>query len=492
MLLCILCLTHILLYLLSKIFGDVHDYLNELNTPQREAVAYLDGASLVIAGAGSGKTRVLTYKITHLLMNGYQPQEILSLTFTNKAAKEMKERIGKIVGFQMTRYLWMGTFHSIFSRILRLEHEAIGFPSSFTIYDSSDSKSLIKTIIKDLKLDDKAYRVGLVQSRISLAKNNLMTPQAYAGDSYAIQRDLESKVPRIKDIYQIYVNRCKRAGAMDFDDLLLYTNVLFRDHPHILDKYRKQFKYVLVDEYQDTNLAQYLIVKKLAEVHQNICVVGDDAQSIYSFRGAKVDNILRFPSDFKNTRTFKLEQNYRSTQNIVKAANSLIDKNKGQFKKNTFSDNSHGEKIKVLSAYSDIEEGFQVVNAISDLHLTEHHEYQDFAILYRTNAQSRIFEEAFRKRGVPYKIYGGLSFYDRKEIKDLLSYFRLVLNPADDEAFKRIINVPGRKLGKVTTDKVAAASLHFNVPLFKVAMAPLQSNLNVNAPTAKRLTDFAI
>ncbi|MFB6318760.1 ATP-dependent helicase [Saccharicrinis sp. FJH54] len=466
------------------------DFLNELNSAQKDAVVNTDGPSLVLAGAGSGKTRVLTYRIANLLDKGIHPGSVLALTFTNKAAREMKDRIARIAGYQVARYLWMGTFHSVFSRILRKESELLGFPATFTIYDTADSKSLIKTIIKELKLDDKVYKPGYVQSRISLAKNNLITPASYESNAQLVQTDGMNKMPQISLIYKIYANRCKRAGAMDFDDLLLFTNILFRDHPEALAKYQDQFRYVLVDEYQDTNMAQYLIIKKLSEKHRNICVVGDDAQSIYSFRGAKVDNILRFPKDFPGCKVYKLEQNYRSTQTIVLAANSLIDKNKEQYKKNIFSENDAGSKINFINAYSDVEEGVLVVNRLNELRLRDHFDYQDFAILYRTNAQSRVFEEALRKRNVPYKIYGGLSFYQRKEIKDLLAYFRLIINPADDEALKRVINFPARGIGKTTLDKLTDLVALNQEPMLKVCLDPLRYNLNVNSGTANKLIRF--
>jgi DNA helicase II / ATP-dependent DNA helicase PcrA len=468
----------------------VQDILSQLNEAQYEAVVNINGPSLVLAGAGSGKTRVLTYRIAHLLNNNVKPSSILALTFTNKAAAEMKGRIAILSGQGLTRYLWMGTFHAIFSRILRAESDKLGFPSSFTIYDSSDSKSLIKTIIKDLKLDDKVYKPGYVQSRMSLAKNNLITPKAYAANAQLTEHDGFNAMPRLSEIYAIYFDRCKKAGAMDFDDLLLYTNILFRDFPEVLQKYRQFFRYILVDEYQDTNMAQYLIVKKLAEEHRNICVVGDDAQSIYSFRGAKVDNILKFPNDFQGCKVFKLEQNYRSTQTIVEAANSLINKNVEQFKKNTFSQKQVGNKIGVISAFSDFEEGVLVVNKMSELLMRDHFEYSDFAILYRTNAQSRIFEESLRKRNIPYKIYGGLSFYQRKEIKDVLAYLRILINPADDEAFKRIINYPARGLGKTTIDKLTDTAALHQVPSLSVTANPLAFNLQVNAGTANKLVQF--
>lgn len=430
------------------------DYLEGLNPAQREAVIKTEGPALVVAGAGSGKTRVLTYRIAHLLKQGARPSTILALTFTNKAAREMKDRISAVVGENTARYLWMGTFHSIFARILRTEHEALNFPSNFTIYDAADSKSLVKTIIKDLQLDDKIYKPGVVSSRISMAKNNLITPDTYASNAEISLFDKSIRMPRISEIYHEYVKRCFLSGSMDFDDLLLKTNILFRDNPPILENYQKRFDYILVDEYQDTNFAQYLIIKKLAAIHNNLCVVGDDAQSIYSFRGARIENILNFQHDYPKHRIFKLEQNYRSTKNIVDAANSIIARNHRQIPKKVFSDNEEGSLLKVLQALTDNEEGFLVANEISESMLRDHYRNEDFAILYRTNAQSRIFEESLRKRNIPYKIYGGLSFYQRKEIKDLLGYFRMVVNPADNEALKRIINYPARGIGDTTLEKL--------------------------------------
>ena len=465
-------------------------FLQELNENQRNAVTYIDGASLVIAGAGSGKTRVLTYKIAYLLKMGIVPGSILSLTFTNKAAREMKERIGTMVGANTARYLWMGTFHSIFSRILRSEAEHIGYTKNFTIYDSADSKSLIKSIVKELKLDDKVYKHGFVQSKISFAKNNLITPDAYLANTEMLKSDTNARVPMIKDIFKIYCNRCKQADAMDFDDLLLQTNVLFRNHPDILQKYQQIFQYVLVDEYQDTNFAQYLIVKKLAEQHERICVVGDDAQSIYSFRGANIDNILQFKNSYKNANVFKLEQNYRSTQTIVKAANSLIDKNTAQIKKNVFSEKESGESIKVLSVFTDYEEGFVVANNIYDLGHSDKYRFEDIAVLYRTNAQSRVMEEALRKQSIPYRIYGGLSFYQRKEIKDVIAYCRLICNPNDEEALKRIINYPARGIGDTTVNKVLECAQLHAVSAWEVLSDMLKYNLPVNAGTANKLAQF--
>ena len=468
----------------------MEEYLNKLNESQREAVEYNEGPSLVIAGAGSGKTRVLTYKIAYLVHLGLAPQSILALTFTNKAAREMKERIAAITGDQTARRLWMGTFHSIFSRILRYEAEHIGYPSNFTIYDTTDSKSLLKAIIKEMQLDDKVYRLGMVQSRISNAKNALVTWKAYEQSKELMQHDIDSKVPLLREIYKRYQNRCQQAGAMDFDDLLLQTNILFRDHPQVLEKYRSFFQFVLVDEYQDTNFAQHLIVQRLCEQHRGICVVGADAQSIYSFRGANIDNILQFKNQYPGCRIFKLERNYRSTQNIVNAANSLIHKNKEQIHKNVYSEKEEGSKVRISASYSDYEEGYAVASAINELRLRKDYDYADFAILYRTNAQSRILEEALRKRGIPYKIYGGLSFYQRKEIKDIISYLRLIVNPHDEEAFKRVINYPSRGIGDTTVGKVISAATDNNVSLWTVLNAPIDYDLPINSGTAKKLTDF--
>ncbi|OJV86088.1 MAG: ATP-dependent DNA helicase [Bacteroidia bacterium 44-10] len=464
--------------------------LSQLNEAQRAAVAFCDGPSLVIAGAGSGKTRVLTYKIAYLLEQGLPPYYILALTFTNKAAREMKSRIADIVGEKRARRLWMGTFHSIFARILRNEAEAAGFQSNFTIFDSSDSNNLIRLIIKEMQLDDKQYRPGAVHGQISRAKNSLITPAMYAANAEIIQYDRMAKRPQLFEIYQRYQSRLRAANSMDFDDLLMYTNILFRDHKDILEKYRNQFQYILVDEYQDTNFAQHLIVKQLADAHHRVCVVGDDAQSIYSFRGANIDNILKFKSNFPNTQIFKLEQNYRSTQNIVNAANSLIKKNSEQIFKNVFSENEEGEKIEIRSAFSDFEEGLIVSNKIARMRIEKHADYSDFAILYRTNAQSRVFEEALRKNNIPYKIYGGLSFYQRKEIKDIISYFRLIVNPNDEDAFRRIINYPTRGIGDVTVGKITSIAQLHSVSLWKVITNPLGYNLAVNTGTAKKLESF--
>ena len=465
-------------------------YLDELNESQRAAVLYNDGPSLVIAGAGSGKTRVLTYKIAYLMDNGYEPWSILALTFTNKAAREMKERIARQVGQDRARYLWMGTFHSIFSRILRTEAEAIGFTSSFTIYDASDSKSLINSIVKEMKLDNKVYKPGLIQSRISNAKNHLILPDAYAASGEFFQADSEAKIPMMRDIYRYYWERCKQSNAMDFDDLLVYTYMLFKRFPEICEKYAERFRYILVDEYQDTNYAQHSIVLQLTSKNQHVCVVGDDAQSIYSFRGANIDNILKFTKIYRDARLFKLEQNYRSTQSIVNAANSLIAKNREQIQKNVYSEKETGEPITVSNAYSDIEEGEIVANQLVQLHVREGYGYDDCAILYRTNAQSRIFEEALRKRGLPYRIYGGLSFYQRKEIKDVIAYFRLAVNPNDEEALKRVINYPARGIGDTTLGKVIMAASEHQVSLWQVLCEPLTYGLNVNKGTHTKLQSF--
>jgi len=465
------------------------NFLQELNDSQREAVTYIDNPSLVVAGAGSGKTRVLTYKIAYLLQLGLQPYSILALTFTNKAAREIKNRVGLLIDYKAANRLWIGTFHSIFYRILRAEAEHIGFPFNFTIYDTADSRSLLKSIIKEMKLDDKVYKISNVHARISHAKNNLITPNLYANNAELTKNDSYNKMPFLKDIYQTYWSRCFAAGAMDFDDLLVYTNILFRDNPKILEKYQDIFKFVLVDEYQDTNFAQHLIIKKIAEKHQRICVVGDDAQSIYSFRGANIENILRFKETYPQAGIFKLEQNYRSTQNIVDAANSLIQKNKEQIRKTVFSEKEKGEKIKVFTTFSDREEAVSVADYI--LSLKKNFDYNDFAVLYRTNAQSRVFEEAFRKSGIPYKIYGGLSFYQRKEIKDVLAYFRLAINPYDEEALKRIINVPARGIGNTTIAKITECARSQDVSMWEVIIEPLKYNLPINAGTANKLKIFS-
>ncbi len=470
---------------------EVQNYLDQLNPEQQKAVTTTDGQSLVIAGAGSGKTRVLTYRIAHLLTQGVPPHRILALTFTNKAAKEMKERIAQIVGYETARNLWMGTFHSIFARILRNEADKLGYPSSFTIYDTADSKSLIKSIIKEMKLSDKEYKPGAVLGRISSAKNDLVTPAAYTRDQHRMMEDQASRKSMVHEIYTRYMRQCYKSGVMDFDDLLLNTNVLFRDFPEVLQKYQNFFQYIMVDEYQDTNYSQYIIIKKLADKHGNICVVGDDAQSIYSFRGAKIENILNFRNDYPEYKLFKLEQNYRSTQNIVNAANSIIANNSKQIKKDVFSEKDTGSKIKIHNAYSDIEEGYIVINDIKEKRLKQNYQYQDFAILYRTNAQSRIFEEALRKGGMPYKIYGGLSFYQRKEIKDLLAYCRVVVNPADQEALKRIINYPARGIGKTTIDKLEGAASASGKSIWEILVSIESTGKLFNAGTQRKLSSFA-
>lgn len=466
------------------------DYLKDLNEVQRGAVTEVDGPTLVIAGAGSGKTRVLTYRIAHLLNLGNSARSILALTFTNKAAKEMKERIGHLVGEDNAKALWMGTFHSIFARILRNESQALGYPSTFTIYDSQDTKNAIKQIAKSMNLDDEVYKTNDLYSRISYAKNNLITPRAYSESPHLLEADRVSKRPLTAQIYSQYVTRCYKAGVMDFDDILLNTNILFRDFPDILAKYQRIFKYILVDEYQDTNYSQYLIIKKLAQNHRNVCVVGDDAQSIYSFRGAKIENILNFRNDYKDYKLFKLEQNYRSTQNIVNAANSLIGKNKKQIQKKVFSENEEGDRIRITKCSTDNEEGFLVANTITDLKYANQLQSKDFAILYRTNAQSRIFEEALRKRNIPYKVYGGLSFYQRKEIKDLLAYLRLIVNPRDDEAFRRIINYPARGIGDTTLTKLDEYGNQTNKALFEVSASLELISIDINKGTRAKIAHF--
>lgn len=465
-------------------------YLDSLNDAQRVAVEHTEGPSMVIAGAGSGKTRVLTYRIAHLIRNGTDPFTILALTFTNKAAREMKERIAGIVGEHEARNIWMGTFHSVFARILRMEAEKIGYPSNFTIYDTTDSKNLLKSIIKEMKLDDKVYRVSSVYGRISSAKNNLISPQAYAEHPELMNDDRMAGKPQLHEIYARYAARCFKAGAMDFDDLLFKTNVLFRDHPDVLHKYQHRFNYVLVDEYQDTNYSQYLIIKKLAAVHENICVVGDDAQSIYAFRGANIQNMLNFRNDYPDYELFKLEQNYRSTKIIVNAANSVISRNKEQIKKTVWTANDEGEKIKVFHALTDNEEGKYVAQNIFEIRTNAHSKHSDFAILYRTNAQSRALEEALRKIDIPYRIYGGLSFYQRKEIKDLLAYFRIVVNPKDEEALKRIINYPARGIGKTTIERIIVAADQYNVSLWDIVSGLNQYEIKLNNGVRTRISEF--
>lgn len=468
------------------------DLLNDLNESQRKAVEYIDGPSLVIAGAGSGKTRVLTYKIAYLLQQGVKPWSIMALTFTNKAAREMKERIGKLVGQELAQHLYMGTFHSIFSRILRAEAQHIGFTNNFTIYDESDSRSLIKTIVKEMRLDEKVYKPASVHSRISMAKNNLMSAENYARDKDLYQADQRAKMPRVGDIFITYVQRCQQANAMDFDDLLTLTFKLFQEHEDIRKKYADRFDFLLVDEYQDTNHAQMRIVMQLCKEKERVCAVGDDSQSIYSFRGANIDNILSFQSRFKEARLFKLEQNYRSTQSIVEAANSLIKHNSNQIPKNVYSKNDKGESLIYKPAYSDKEEALIVCREIKRIKRQDDCQYSDFAILYRTNAQSRSFEEEFRKQGIPYRIYGGLSFFQRKEIKDVIAYFRLVANPDDEEAFKRIINYPARGIGNTTVAKIAACALDNHVSFWQVISSPEHYGLGVNKGTLAKLESFRL
>ena len=465
-------------------------YLKDLNESQKIAVENIYGSSMVIAGAGSGKTRVLTYRIAHMIEQGVDPFNILALTFTNKAAREMTERIGKIVGASEAKNISMGTFHAVFSKILRYNSDRIGFPSNFTIYDTQDSKSLIKDIIKEFNLDDKAYKPSLVFGIISSAKNNLISPEEYAENEELTQANKQSRIPEIKHIYMRYANRCQKAGAMDFDDLLYFTNVLLNNFPDVLHYYQQKFKYILVDEYQDTNYAQYLIVKKLAAAYENICVVGDDAQSIYSFRGANIKNILNFKEDYPDFKLFKLEQNYRSTKNIVEAANSIIKKNKDQIFKNVWTDNNQGEKIKVLRTLTDNEEGRTIANKIYDLKQNSVPSYNDFVILYRTNRQSRSFEESLRKLNIPYKIYGGLSFYQRKEIKDLLAYFRLTANPHDEEAVKRVINYPKRAIGKTSIENLMISANNYNVSLWEVMSDFDQYPCDINNGTKQKIYDF--
>ncbi len=466
-------------------------FLKELNQAQYEAVLNTEGPSLVIAGAGSGKTRVLTFRVAYLLSKGVDPSNIIALTFTNKAANEMKERIDNIVGNNIARYLWMGTFHSIFARILRIESVALGYSSNYSIYDTTDSKSLIKSIIKELNLDENIYKPGIIQGRISSAKNNLISAEAYYNNPEIAAYDKITRRPRIADIFKIYCARCKNANAMDFDDLLLNTNILFRDFTDILKKYQKKFHYILVDEYQDTNYSQYLIVRKLSAVHRNVCVVGDDAQSIYSFRGARIENILNFKNDYSDLRLFKLEKNYRSTKTIVSAANSIIARNKEQIHKKIWSDNETGEKIKIIRTLTDTEEGFFVSNSILDTALSEQEQYSEFAILYRTNAQSRIFEEALRKRNIPYKVYGSISFYERKEIKDVLAYLRLTVNQHDNEALKRIINYPARGLGKVTMGKLEDQANRTDKSIWEIILELDEENLGFNSGILTRLKSFS-
>ncbi len=465
-------------------------YLDELNESQRAAAESIYGPNMVIAGAGSGKTRVLTYRIAHMMEQGVDPFNVMALTFTNKAAREMTERIGKIVGSSESKNITMGTFHSVFSRILRYNADRLGYPTNFTIYDTQDSKSVIKDIVKSLNLDDKVYKPSIVLGRISSAKNNLISPEAYAQNESIMAEDTIAKRPELARIYKTYAHRCFKSGAMDFDDLLYMTNVLFRDFPDALGYYQQKFKYILVDEYQDTNYAQYLIVKKLAAVFENICVVGDDAQSIYSFRGANIQNILNFRNDYPDFKMFKLEQNYRSTRNIVEAANSVIAKNQDQIQKNVWTDNNEGEKINVIRTLTDNEEGRVIANRIYDTKQSKGLSFGDFAILYRTNKQSRSFEEALRKLNIPYKIYGGLSFYQRKEIKDMIAYFRLATNPKDEEALKRVINYPLRGIGKTTIENIIIAADKYSVNIWDVISDFNSYPLALNQGTKNKLTDF--
>ncbi|MBD5265486.1 MAG: UvrD-helicase domain-containing protein [Bacteroides sp.] len=466
-------------------------YLDKLNEQQRAAVEYCDGPQLVIAGAGSGKTRVLTYKIVHLLRLGYEPWRILALTFTNKAAREMRERIEQLVGPETASKLWMGTFHSIFARILRSNADRLGFKSNFTIYDAADSKSLVKTIIRDMQLDEKVYKPSTVLSAISGAKNALVSPEDYASDREIIEADRRAKRPELAAIYRAYCDRCIASGAMDFDDLLYYTNVLLRDNPDVLRHYQEFFRYVLVDEYQDTNFAQHLIVTQLTRESGKLCVVGDDAQSIYSFRGANIRNILDLRATYPSLSTFKLERNYRSTRNIINAAGSLIDKNRDQIPKQVYSENEAGALVEVVKCYSDFEEAYQVASRVSQLKMRSGDSADEFAILYRTNAQSRVLEEALRKRNVPYRIYGGLSFYQRKEVKDAIAYFRMALNPDDDEALKRIINFPARGIGDTTLNKLIGRAIEDNVSIWTVIQEPDKHPAGLNAGTLRKLDAFA-
>ena len=466
------------------------DYLSQLNDQQRDAVVYTDGPQLVIAGAGSGKTRVLTYKIVHLLRSGYEPWRILALTFTNKAAKEMRERIERMVGQEVSSRLWMGTFHSIFARLLRLNADRIGFKSSFTIYDAADSKSLIKTILRDMELDDKVYKPNIVAAAISNAKNALVSPEMYLADTAQKAADERAKRPSLGVIYMSYCKRCRESGAMDFDDLLYYTNLLLRDNDDIRRKYQEYFRYVLVDEYQDTNFAQHVIIRQLCGESRALCVVGDDAQSIYSFRGANISNILNLHKSFPGLRTFKLEQNYRSTQNIINAANTLIAKNKEQIPKQVFSRNEVGARIEVVQAYSDYEEAILVANKVSQMQMRSHDPYNEFAILYRTNSQSRRLEESLRNRNIPYRIYGGLSFYQRKEVKDVVAYMRLAVNPDDDEAFKRVINYPARGIGETTVNRLIHTAMQHGVSLWRVVTSLDSYDTGLKSAAIKKVEGF--
>jgi DNA helicase II / ATP-dependent DNA helicase PcrA len=468
----------------------VKELLKELNQVQKDAVINYKGPTLVIAGAGSGKTRVLTFRIAYMLTEGVHPASVLALTFTNKAAGEMKSRIADLVGHDAARQLWMGTFHSVFARILRREAKAIGYPSDYTIYDTTDSKNLIKTICKEMNLDEKVYKPSEVLGRISHAKNNLVTHEAYAANTEIAATDNATRKPMMSAIYSHYAARCRKAGAMDFDDLLLNTNILFRDHPGILEKYQAAFRYILVDEYQDTNYSQYIIIRKLAQNHSNVCVVGDDAQSIYSFRGARIENILHFRRDYPDVTVFKLERNYRSVKTIVNAANSIIANNRDQLQKKVYSEKEDGEKIKVIEARADNEEGFLIASLIKDTMYAKQYHYKDFAILYRTNAQSRIFEESLRKMNIPYKIYGGVSFFQRKEIKDILAYFKLVVNPADDEALKRVINYPLRGIGKTSIQNIEDLAVSADITMWEVLANPPLLASTFNKGTVAKLNGF--
>lgn len=470
---------------------DFSTIVEGLNSAQKQAVEQFEGPSLIIAGAGSGKTRVLTSRIANILNHGHKASSVLALTFTNKASKEMKERIAGMVGEGLARYLWMGTFHSVFIRFLREDAELLGFPRSFTIYDTSDSRSAIRVCVKELGLDDKMYKPNEVLSRISMAKNNLITAKAYLANGELMQRDAVSRKPKIGEIYALYERKCRQAGAMDFDDILLYTNIMIRDFPQVLEKLQSRFSFILVDEYQDTNFSQYLIVKKLSANHRNLCVVGDDSQSIYAFRGARIENILNFRKDYPEAKEFKLEQNYRSTQTIVNAANSLIAKNSNRLNKECFSEAEAGEKIEVIRGYSDQEEAFAVVSSLMNRIYSERGEYSDFAILYRTNAQSRVVEEALRKRSVPYRIYGGHSFYERQEVKDVLAYMRLLVNPKDDEAFRRVVNVPARGIGDTTMGYLAAAAGAASLSMWEAFHAGDLDAFGIKPAAAARLSIFA-
>ena len=467
------------------------EYIQNLNPTQRDAAVNYQGASLIIAGAGSGKTRVLTCRIAYMLSQGVQAHTVLALTFTNKAAKEMRERIATLVPGGMSRSLWMGTFHSVFARILRAESDKLGYPSSFTIYDSADAKNLVKLAIKELNLSDETYKPNVVAARISKAKNNLVTPQAYEANSSLQAEDREQRIPQFLDIYKLYARKCRENGAMDFDDLLLNTNILMRDFPEVLTKYQNQFRYILVDEYQDTNFAQYVIIRRLGELHGNVCVVGDDAQSIYSFRGAKIENILRFQQDFPGAKLFKLEQNYRSTQTIVNAANCVIEKNQRQIRKKSFSAADEGDPIRVIKAYTDKEESALLASDIYTTVRTRGVQYSDVAVLYRTNAQSRALEEALRSRNIPYKIYGGMSFYQRKEIKDMLAYVRLVVNPRDDEALRRIINTPARGIGDVTIGRIADAAAANGLSMWEAVSTLDPAAIGLAGAAGGRVAQFA-